>query len=389
VNGILLVVRRELALQLRSKGFLISVLVTMLIVVAVVGVPRLLDQQDSYRVGLVGGASQDLGAPLSALAEQSGVALTTSAPTDEGAARAALEEDELDAAVVDGRVVLSDDVLDPGLSGLLQNAHAELELTDRLAALNLSPDQISQALGVAPLEEIALAGDAQGEGARQQVALLIMLGLLFLFMTTTVGVGAGVVEEKGSRIVEILLVALKPWQLLTGKLIAFGVLGLIQLVALVAAGLGAAWAFGITGDLPPGMAQIVAATVLAYVLGFLFFGAMAAALASLVSRQEETNGALAPLTAAILLSYLAAFVVVAVPDETAARVVALLPPISSIALPVQVAAGIATTWEVVIAIVLMVLAIVAIVALAGRIYERSVLRAGSRIKLAEAIRGRS
>lgn len=389
MNGIRLVVRRELALHLRSTGLLVSVVVTMLIVAAAVAVPALLSRDASFRVGLVGTASQELDRPLATLAGQSGVEVTTSTPPDEAAARFALEEGDLEAAVVDGRTVLSDRALDPQLSGLLQGAHEEVELSGRLAGLGVPPAEVARAVDVAPLEELAIDTTARDADTRQGIALLIMLGLIFLFMTTTVAVGAGVVEEKGSRIVEILLVALKPWQLLTGKLLAFGVLGLIQLAAMVVAGIGTAFAVGATADLPPGMGQILGAVFLSFVLGFLFFGAMAAALGSLVSRQEETNGALAPMTAAVVISYFAAFVVVASPDMVVTKVIAALPPISSIALPVQIAAGTATTLDVVVALTLMVLAIVGVVALAGRIYERSVLRAGTRIRLTEAIRGRA
>src|SRR5699024_12799232 len=151
-------------------------------------------------------------------------------------------------------------------------------------------------------------------GAKEGLAFIIMLNLLFLFMTTTVGLAYGVVEEKGSRIVEILLVAVKPWQLLTGKLLAFGVIGALQLAAFAVSGLGTAKAIGVTEELPPGMVGVVGATFAGYILGYLCFGAMAAALGSLVSRQEETNGALTPMTLATVLSYLGAYIAYSQPD---------------------------------------------------------------------------
>ena len=389
MNGILLVTRRELAIQLRSKGFLISVLATVVIVAAVVVVPTLVNRSDSYRVALVGGASQVLAAPLSALAEQAGVEMTISEPVDEAGARVALAEGELGAAVLDGQVVLSEGALDQQVSGLIQGANQAVQSSSRLAASGLSADQITESMSVPPLQQLSINGEEMQDGTRQGIAFLIMLCLLYLFMTTPVGVAAGVVEEKSSRIVEILLVALRPWQLLTGKLLAFGVLGLIQLSTFAVTGLGAAYAVDLTGSLPDDMALIVAMTYLAYIFGFLFFGAMAAALGSLVSRQEETNGTLAPMTAAVVLSYLAAFIVSTEPDLPVSGFLTVLPPISAISLPVQIAAGNATAMEVGIGVGLMALSIVAMVALGARIYERSVLRTGGRIKLTEAIKGRA
>jgi ABC-2 type transport system permease protein len=389
MKDVMLVARRELALQLRSKGFSISVLATVVIVAAMVCVPQLLDRDESFRVGLVGEASHALDEPLTALAAQSGTGLRTARPDDEAAARAALSDGDLDAVVIDRRVVLGDGKPDQRLSGLIQSANEAVAFSERLSALDLSDEEILRTLTVTPLQERSIASGDRYADTRQGIALLIMLSLLFLFMTTTVGVAAGVVEEKGSRIVEILLVALKPWQLLTGKLLAFGVLGVIQLAAFAVTGIVSAYAVDLTDDLPPGMGQIVAATFLAYLLGFLFFGAMAAALGSLVSRQEETNGSLAPMTAAVVLSYVAAYIAVSEPDLPISSVITVLPPISMIALPVQLAAGNATMWQVVVGFALMIAAIVAIVALAGRIYERSVLRIGGRVKITEAIRGQA
>lgn len=387
MNGVRLVVRRELRLQLRSRGFLIGILMTAVIVAAAVCVPQLLSRGESFDVALVGAGSQSLAEPLGALAEQSGVDLRTSTAADRSAAGTALEEGTLDAAVIDAELVLSRDGLDPSLSGLLQSAHEAAQVSSRLAALDLPAQQVQQALSVPPLREQSLDTEDRYASTRQGIALLIMLSLLYLLMTMPVAVATGVVEEKGSRIVEILLVALKPVQLLTGKLIAFGVLGLVQLVVFAATGIGAAYAVDLTGDLPPGMPQIVAVTFVAYVLGFLFFGALAAALSSMVSRQEETNGALTPMTAAVVLSYVAAYVVVSKPDLLISQVLTVLPPVSTVALPVQIAAGNAEAWHVVVGLGGMLLAIVAVVALSGRIYERSVLRVGTRLKLTEAIRG--
>jgi ABC-2 type transport system permease protein len=389
MNGILLVARRELSIQLRSKGFLISVLATVIIVAAVVVVPTLVNRSDSYRVGLVGGASQALAEPLSALSDQAGIEMTIADPVDESAARAVLTDGELDAAVLDGQVVISESALDQQVSGLIQGANQAVQSSARLAASGLSADQIQDSMSVTPLKQLSISGEEITDGTRQGLAFLIMLCLLYLFMTTPVGVAAGVVEEKSSRIVEILLVAIRPWQLLTGKLFAFGVLGLIQLTTFAVTGIGAALAVDLTGSLPDDMVLIVAMTYLAYIFGFLFFGAMAAALGSLVSRQEETNGTLAPMTAAVVLSYLAAFIVSTEPDLPVSGILTVLPPISTISLPVQIAAGNATAMEIGIGVALMVGSIVAMVALGARIYERSVLRTGGRIRLTEAIKGGS
>lgn len=386
MSDVWMIARRELGLQLRSKGFVIGLLCTMTLVAAMVAVPQLIDTDESYEVGLVGAQSQALSGPIEDLARQSGVEVRITEPDDEPAARASIENGDLDAAVIDARGLLGDGELDSELSGVLQGSHQTREFTRRLASSGLTETQLTSFLDVEPLPEVSVTEASAYDDAQQGLAFLIMLSLLFLFMTTTVGLAYGVVEEKGSRIVEILLVAVKPWQLLTGKLLAFGVVGAIQLLAFAAAGLGTAVATGVTEDLPPGMAGIVGATFVGYVLGYLCFGSMAAALGSLVSRQEETNGALTPMTLATVLTYLGAYIAYAQPGTVLSDVLTVLPPVSSIALPVQVATGTADVAQILVASVLLILLVVTTVAIGARIYEGSVLRTGPRVRLREAIR---
>jgi len=388
MNGVLMVGWRELALQLRSKGFLIGAVALAVIVIAAVVVPTIIGRDTTYQVGLAGQQSQVLADPIEALATGSGWKVHISSLPDESAARVALSDGDLDAVVVDGARLLADGPTDRTLAGLIQGAHQAVQLGDRLTDLGLSDEQIEGALQVAPLPEVSVASGDGHEDTRRAVVFMIMLMLLYLFMTAPVGVAVGVVEEKSSRIVESLFIALRPWQLLTGKLLAFGILGLIQLTIFVAAGIGAALSVGLTDDLPPGMPWIVGMTYVTYVFGFLLFGAMAAALGSLVARQEETNSALAPMTAAVILGYLGAFVVSSQPGPAIAGVLTIVPPVSAFALPVQIASGQATAWQVAAGLALLVLAIIAVIMLGARVFERSVLRTGGRIKLLEAIRGR-
>src|SRR5690625_3629344 len=108
---------------------------------------------------------------------------------------------------------------------------------------------------------------------------------------------------------------------------------------------------------------------------------MAAALGSLVSRQEETNGALTPMTLATVLSYLGAYIAYSQPDTALGNVLTVLPPVSSIALPVQVATGSASSTQIALACALLLGLVVVVVATGARIYERSVLRTGPRVTL--------
>lgn len=196
----------------------------------------------------------------------------------------------------------------------------------------------------------------------------------------------GVVEEKGSRIVEILLTSIRPWQLLGGKIVGLGVLALVNLVAIIVAGLGAAAATGLAADLPPGMAGIVISALFWFILGYGFFAAMAAALGSLVSRQEDVSSVLTPMTMLMTATYLVAYYAAVDPSGPVARILSLVPPFSSMVMPVRMAGGAVAAWEIALAAVLMLLATAGTLALGSRIYQRAVLRTGARVKLSEVVR---
>lgn len=386
MRNVLLVTRRELRLQLRSRAFLITVLSGVLAIAGLIVVPPLISGDDKQSVAVVGDAS--LTPTLEALAQRSGRVIEVRTGLDESSARAQVADGDLDLAVVDARTVVSEDLPDQELVALVQQAHEISTVESRLSETALPENQVRDVISVVPLESEVLDDDAADESARQLVAVLVLVALLFLLMTTTVSVASGVVEEKGSRIVEILLVAMPARDVLAGKLLSFGVLGLVQLAAFSIAALASVAAVGLGDDLPPGTAGVIATTFTGYVFGFLFFGAMSAALASRISRQEDLNSTLGPMTAAMMFTYLGAFVALNSPDSVVSRLATLLPPFSSMVVPVRMSTGSVAGWEVAVSMVLMVAAIVAIMLAAGRIYERSVLRTGSKGRILDALRPR-
>ncbi len=123
-----------------------------------------------------------------------------------------------------------------------------------------TPAEVAQALSVPPLELVRLDADAERNAQRQVIAFLgvaVLYGLLILMGQY---VAMGVVEEKSSRVVELLLSTIKPWQLLAGKVIGLGLLGLAQLLVVCVAGLSAAIAFDVVavpGDAIGTMAQVI------------------------------------------------------------------------------------------------------------------------------------
>jgi ABC-2 type transport system permease protein len=193
----------------------------------------------------------------------------------------------------------------------------------------------------------------------------------------------GVVEEKSSRVVEVLLSAIRARHLLTGKVIGLGLLGLGQLFTVVTLGLVAATAVGaieVDGD-------VIAAAALAlvwFVVGYAFYACLFACAGALVPRQEELQSVTTPLTLVLLISFFISFGAPSDPDGTLAHVTAFIPMTAPIVMPARIALGEAPMGEVMAAIVVTLGAAAALIPLAGRIYSGAVLRTGSAVKLREA-----
>ena len=146
-----------------------------------------------------------------------------------------------------------------------------------------------------------------------------MLALYTQLLTFGYLLASGVVEEKASRVVEVLLATIRPKDLLAGKIIGLGLLGLGQLAVMTTVGLAAAAASGaldVSGD-------VIGAAALAvgwFVLGYAFYSGLFACAGALVPRQEELQASMTPLTMLILISFFLSFAVLDDPDGTLAHV---------------------------------------------------------------------
>lgn len=369
MNGLILVAYREITTHIRTKTFVVSLIISAVLVGAAAFAPKLLDRPDEYTLGTVN--SQQL--PVQAAAPEAKV--EWQAFPDEAAAKRALLDGEVDAVLVDGARVLTDGEIGSELGLLLQTTNREVKLG-------------ASGVRIEPLTMESVGADTRYQAARTGMALVLTILLFMLVIGQVTMVAMGVVEEKGSRIVEILLTSIRPWQLLGGKIVGLGALGLINLVTLLVVGVGAAVVSGLAVDFPPGMPGIVAGVLIWFVLGYAFFAALAAALAALVSRQEEVGSVISPLTMLIMMAYFVAFFAVSEPTGTVATVVSLIPPFSSMVMPVRMAAAEVPLWEVGLSMALMVAATLAVLSFGAKVYERAVLRTGARVKLGDVLRAK-
>jgi ABC-2 type transport system permease protein len=198
-------------------------------------------------------------------------------------------------------------------------------------------------------------------------------------------VAQGVVEEKASRVVELLLATMRPWQLLAGKILGLGLLGLGQIVLIGVVGVAGTLAFDII-DVPGELIGTVAWVVAWFVLGYALYAAIFAVAASLVSRQEDLGTVITPTTILLVVAFIVAIQAAGDPGSTLAVVTSYVPGLSPLVMPVRQAAGEAAFWEVGLSVLLMLVAIGLVVRLGGRVYAGALLRTSGKTKLREALR---
>ena len=369
-DAVRLVARRELTERVRERSFVIGTGISILIIALVVILPPLFGFGDTqtYTVATTDATAAQVArtAERGAEAFDAKVEVRAMSPAQ---ADAALRSGDVDAVLSDG-TLRSKGKPDDKLVGLLQTA----DTLQRAGAGAATP------LRVTTIEKVDDRRDRLGG-----VAFFTILILYGQLLTYGFWVASGVVEEKASRVVEILLSTIRPRELLAGKVIGLGLLGLGQLLLVAAIGVviaGVSGAVTIDGDL----LGAVGLALVWFVLGYAFYSCAFGCAGALVPRLEELQASTTPLTLVIMISLFVAFAVNANPDGTLAHVSAFIPFTAPMTLPPRILVGAAPWYEVAGGAIVTLGAAAALIPLAARIYSGAVLRTGSRVKIGEAWR---
>ena len=380
----MLVTRREFGERLRQRSFQISTVVTVLIVAAIALAAGLLgdDGEQEYTVGASGAEAVAIAESARVSATAYDIRLEVKRFTDAAQARAAAKAEDVDAAIV-GEELVTKNSPDGELEQVLQAATREVRAAEILRREGLSESDARQALAPPGLQTRTLGNSDDEE--RKGVAFVASLLLYMQLIIFGLAVASGVVEEKSSRVVEILLAAVPGRALLAGKILGIGVIGLLQLALIAVVGLVTASLSGAI-ELDSDHAGVLAVVLVWFVLGYVLYAAIYAVTGVMVSRQEDMNSSSTPVTMILVAGYLVAFPVLEDPDGGLAVFTSLLPLTSPIITPVRAVMGDAGATEIAASVGLLVLAIALLIPLAARIYEGSVLRTGKPLKLREALR---
>jgi ABC-2 type transport system permease protein len=388
---------REITERARSKAFLITTALTVLIVAGLIIVPDLFGGGTTERsVGSVGVGNDEIIATAVELGnandepgEDPSIAIEKVEFDDRESAMTALDDGDVEAVLVDGEEVIVRGV--GGFAGSsfvdgLQRAAGTVQIQTVVEEEGQTAADIITILTSDPLEETTLGNGEATEGESQTV--IAYFGLLLLYLAVLIygtWILTGITEEKSNRVVEVLLSSARPWQILGGKILGIGSLGLVQLLGTIVV---AVVALRVTGafDLPPIEAEAVLNLLLWFVIGFLIYAVLLGAAGSLVSRMEDANTIAMPVNMVVIVAFFISLAALNDPDGVVAVVSTLIPFTAPFVVPVRASLQAIPAWQYLAALVVSVSTIVLLTFLAGRIYSGGLLRYGGRVGIREAWR---
>ncbi|MFI0966051.1 ABC transporter permease [Streptomyces sp. NPDC021080] len=377
-----LVTRREITARVRTRAFALGTLANIAAILGLLFFFGPSRGEDVPAVAVTGASVLDL-APGGDRAHGPVDWRGASTP---GAARRQVADKKVDAALLvhDGRTRLvvrrdTPDQVRAAVSAAVQQWATGRALRAQHTDMTLLHRQVVRAQPVTQ----TLGGTAAG-GTALGAAVGVVTVLFFQVFGYGMLVAQGVVEEKSTRVVEVLLSTITPLRLMTGKVLGIGAAALLQMLLFAAAVMGADQLWGI---LPGGFpaAPALLAAVGWFVLGFVFFAFLFAAAGSLVSRAEDVSATVMPVLMTTMVPYGAA--VAAVSDPTAAwvNVLRYVPPFSTLIMPLQVSVGAAGWLPNVVAALFLLAAAAGLAAFASHVYERSILRVGAAVRWRSAL----
>jgi ABC-2 type transport system permease protein len=370
-----LIAEREIVTKLRDKTFLVSTAVMLVLVLAAVIIPALLaGSGGADKIAVI----DDAGARVVQQAQGEDFEVTRT--TDRPAAEKLVTDGEVEAALLpgtDGYVVLGKDRVDSGLENALRESAVNLGMEQNAARAGLTPSELRagtkvelELLKPGPLPDI--------------VADFVNIGLALVFYMTALGFGMmiaqSVVQEKESRVVEILAAAVPIRSLLWGKVLGNTALALSQIVVIAGASV-----IGLVATDQLDILQVVAPVagwfVVFFVLGFVALAGLWAVAGSLATRQEDLGSTTLPGQMILMIPFF--FSVFA--GSSAKTVASFVPIASSMAMPGRMLTEKVAIWQPLVAIAILLGTTVLIVRLGARLYERTLLQTGRRLGYREAL----
>lgn len=419
MRKILAVVRREYLQIVRTKGFIIGTILGPVIIGLFILIPMAVSMMDIEKQETLGIIDVQ-GDIFNKLDEKLNIKLK------DGRRRFVLERCRAEADVERLKEVLNQKVLKEELSGYIyipenierggqaeyvskhvsdfdkirsiQEALNSVVVAKRLKTAGLDPGDVAEymqrvSFSTKKVTERGLEEETGGTFVISYILVLILYMTLILYGQIIL---RGVIEEKSSRVVEIVLSSLKPFQLMAGKILGIAAVGLTQYVIWVLFGLGITRFSGslMTGifpqaqgfNLPSIPGYIFIYFVVFFLLGYFLYATLYAAIGSLVNSEKEAQQLVGPVTMALVIPILLMVFVMRSPDSTLSVVLSLIPFFSPILMLMRVTTLLPPFIEIFASIALLLLTILFMIWLTAKIYRVGLLMYGKRPGFKEIVK---
>lgn len=320
--------------------------------------------------------------------------VTSGAPASEEAGKKALRDGELDAFVMmegdlegkDGAVRIFTYKPKPSQVDALGTVERLLRdaVIDRRYEARGVDRKVLEGLWNVPTRWTEL-GEAQGQERTQRqgqriAQMMVPFGFMYLMFLGIVGMGqhmiSSIIEEKNSRIVEVLLSAISPFELMAGKIAGLAAVGLAVMAVWGVAAYGAARSRGVPIDVSP---DLLAYGLAYYILGFVLFSAILAGVGSVCNTIKETQSLMMPLMLVFIIPLIAWPRLAQEPNGELARVLSYVPPATPMVMVLRLSTG-AGVWvgEVILSLLALCLGVLAALWAAAKVFRTGILMYGKR-----------
>jgi ABC-2 type transport system permease protein len=385
------IAKREISAKFAQRSFMIMTLVMLLTTVGgIFAVQHFAQGESRINVGVLDPAATPT---IATVAEAAGmnVDILPPYPTLE-AATEAIRSGEVAAVVVgnpmlDEQVqVVTDSTLNPNLRALFTQIAQQAAFAREITALGGDPATVAAGLAATEISVTPLNPPPPTDAGQLIVAMV--MGIL-LYMAMLMGgqyVAQGVVEEKASRVVEVLLSTVRPWQLLAGKVLGIGIITLGQLFLILGAAFAAARFTGVLQLTNVAFGRTLIWSIIWALVGYITFSVIMAAMASLVSRQEEVGSVITPVIMLMMIPYIIGVSILPHdPTNQLGSILSFIPLMSAMLMPIRVALGAVSTPQVLLSLLISLVALPVFLWIASKIYTGAILHTGGRLKMRDAL----
>lgn len=328
-----------------------------------------------------------------------------SATSDSNAVRQRLREDVL-AGAYTGYLWIPQDALtggtvnlyalgssDPEVEGRMQAAISRAAMTARLVQRGIAAEETQAISKAVPLKMFKLTKEGASEGGFERDFGKMLLFSMILYMTVLlygVQVQRSIIEEKNSRIVEILLSSARPFQLMVGKIVGIGAVGVTQYAIWgIVASLGAAYikstnpAFAAAAAIPP---NVFFYFVVYFLLGYFLYAALYAATGAMSTTDQDAQQMQWPISTLIAIPILLMTMIMRNPDGTLSTVLSLIPFFSPMLMMMRISLNMPPIWQIAASMAILVCSVIGLAAISARIFRVGILMYGKRPTLPEVMR---